>query len=59
MEHFVLIVNSWKSLTIITIIFILDVAAALDPPLRLSYFQGDSLIVRKGFPAPPFKALTP
>ena len=34
MEHFVIIVNGLKSLTIITKRFILDVAAALDPPLR-------------------------
>ena len=35
MEHFVIIVNGWKSLTIITKRSILDVAAALDPPLKL------------------------
>ena len=34
MEHFVIIVNSWKPLTIITKSSILDVAAVLDPPLR-------------------------
>ena len=33
MEHFVIIVNGWKPLTIITIRSILDVAAVLDPPL--------------------------
>ena len=33
MEHFVLIVNGWKPLTIIKKPSILDVAAALDPPL--------------------------
>ena len=33
MERFVIIVNGWKSLTIITKRSILDVAAALDPPL--------------------------
>ena len=33
MEHFVIIVNDWKPLTIITKSFILDVAAVLDPPL--------------------------
>ena len=33
MEHFVIIVNSRKPLTIITKRSILDVAAALDPPL--------------------------
>ena len=35
MEHFAIIVNSWKSLTIITNSSILDVAAVLDPPLTL------------------------
>ena len=33
MEPFVIIVNGWKPLTIITKSSILDVAAALDPPL--------------------------
>ena len=33
MEHFVIIVNGWKPLTIITKCSILDVAAVLDPPL--------------------------
>ena len=33
MECFVIIVNGWKPLTIITKRSILDVAAALDPPL--------------------------
>ena len=33
MERFVIIVNGWKPLTIITKRFILDVAAVLDPPL--------------------------
>ena len=32
-EHLVLIVNSWRSLTIITKSFLVDVAAVLDPPL--------------------------
>ena len=36
MEHFVIIVNDWKPLTIITKRFILDVAAVLDPPLQLN-----------------------
>ena len=35
MECFVIIVNGWKPLTIITKHSILDVAAALDPPLHL------------------------
>ena len=33
MERFVIIVNGWKPLTIIAKRLILDVAAALDPPL--------------------------
>ena len=33
MEHFVIIVNGWKPLTIITKSSILDVATVLDPPL--------------------------
>ena len=33
MEHFVIIVNGWKLLTVITKNSILDVAAVLDPPL--------------------------
>ena len=33
MEHLVIIVNGWKPLTILTKSSILDVAAALDPPL--------------------------
>ena len=36
MEHFVIIVNDWKLLTIITKSSILDVAAVLDPPLGFS-----------------------
>ena len=34
MERFVIIVNGWKPLTIITNRSILDVAAVLDPPLK-------------------------
>ena len=37
MERFVIIVNGWKPLTIITKRSILDVAAALDPPLKPSF----------------------
>ena len=33
MERFVIIVNDWKPLTIVTKSSILDVAAGLDPPL--------------------------
>ena len=36
MEHFVIIVNGWKPLTIITKSSILDVAAVLGPPLVMS-----------------------
>ena len=35
MEHVVIIVNSWKPLTITTKCSILDVAAVLDPPLGI------------------------
>ena len=35
MEHFVIIVNGWKPLTIITKSSILDVAAVLDPTLMI------------------------
>ena len=35
MEHFVIIVNGWKPLTIITKSSTLDAAAVLDPPLML------------------------
>ena len=41
-ERFVIIVNGWKPLTIITKPSILDVAAALDPPLLGSNFNGSS-----------------
>ena len=34
MEHFVIIVNGWKPLTIITKSSTMDVAAVLDPPLN-------------------------
>ena len=36
MERFVIIDNGWKPLTIITKHSILDVAAALDPPLKFA-----------------------
>ena len=38
MERFVIIVNGWKPLTIITKHPILDVEAALDPPLTVSVY---------------------
>ena len=34
-ERFVIIVNGWKPLTIITKCSTLDVAAVLDPPLKI------------------------
>ena len=40
MEHFVIIVNGFQALTIITKRSVLVVAVALDPPLRKS-FNGD------------------
>ena len=43
MEHFVIIVNGWKPLTIVTKRSILDVVAALDPPLI--YFV-DLLVIK-------------
>ena len=40
MEHFVIIVNGWKPLTIITKTSILNIAAVLDPPL-IQYTTND------------------
>ena len=39
MEHFVIIFNSWKPLTVITKCSILDVVAALDPPLKIEKLE--------------------
>ena len=39
MERFVIIVNGWNPLTIITKCSILDVAAILDPPLGVQIQQ--------------------
>ena len=39
MEHFLIIVNGWKPLTIITKSSILDVAAVLDPPLQTNWIK--------------------
>ena len=39
MERFVIIVNGWKPLTIITKHSILNVAVALDPPLHMLYLH--------------------
>ena len=41
MECFVIIVNGWKLLTVITKHSILDVAAALNPPLHRMKMIGD------------------
>ena len=40
MDHFVIIVNGWKPLTIITKTSILDIAAVLDSPL-IQYTTND------------------
>ena len=39
MERFVIIVNGWKPLTIITKHSILNVAAAVHPPLHMLYLH--------------------
>ena len=39
MEYFVIIVNVWKPLTIITKHSILDAEAALDPPLDIKHVK--------------------
>ena len=39
MERFVIIVNGWKPLTIITKRSILDATAVLDPPLSGNFFR--------------------
>ena len=45
MEHFVIIVNGWKLLTIITKSSILDVAAVLDAPLGF-YIDFSNIIIQ-------------
>ena len=45
MEHFVIIVNGWKPLTIITKCSILDVVAVLDPPLITKYICKGNIYV--------------
>ena len=50
MEHFVIIVNGWKPLTVITKSSILNVAAVLDPPLHPAQNPFCSISFRK-FPA--------
>ena len=47
MELFVIIVNDWKPLTIITKCSILDVAAVLDPPLHAFHTNQLLLEVKK------------
>ena len=47
MEHFVIIVNNWKPLTIITKSSILDVAAVLDPPLSKVKFETTGKVSKK------------
>ena len=44
MEHFVIIVNGFQALTIITKCSILDVTAVLDPPLPMPALRKVSLI---------------
>ena len=46
MEHFVIIVNGWKPLTIITKSSILDVAAVLDPSLYCSHYANKRKTLR-------------
>ena len=43
MEGFVIIVNGWKLLIIITKLSILDVATALDPPMNMGIWVVDAL----------------
>ena len=46
MKHFVIIVNGWRPVTIITKSSILDVAAVLDPPLiRVSFVKQIEFII--------------
>ena len=47
MELFVIIVNGWKPLTIITKCSILDVVAVLDPPLDKGFFSKFILVTRQ------------
>ena len=47
-ERFVIIVNGWKPLTIITKRSVLDVAAALNPPLKhISIYQTFTHIIQE------------
>ena len=58
MECFVIIVNGWKPLTIITKHFILDVAAALDPPLESIITPREVSFVLTVIEESPIKILT-
>ena len=49
MEHFVIIVNDWKPLTIFTKHSILDVVAVLDPPLLIVYFFASKVLLQWPF----------
>ena len=49
MEHFVIIVNGFQPLTIITQSSILDVAAVLDPPLQMQLTSRNNYVVLKSF----------
>ena len=51
MEHFVIIVNGFQPLSIITKRSILDVAAALDPPMMITWL-GVDLFRQEIFPKP-------
>ena len=53
MERFVIIVNGWKPLTIIAKRSILDVAAALDPPLRGRKLNISLVFIRQSYFAVP------
>ena len=48
MEHFVMIVNGWKPLTIITKRFILDDGAALDSPLTGLFLRSQKTLENVG-----------
>ena len=47
-ELFVIIVNGWKPLTIITKSSILDAAAVLDPPLLISFSDLEAILISRG-----------
>ena len=46
MERFVIMVNGWKPLIVITKRSILDIAAVLDPSLRITTFSQSPLILQ-------------